>query len=153
MRILTNTLLRYKKFREEQEQLHVEWSKRNDSRTAALARGEKVGPAERDPTAEVEVGLWGIIKFILTTVFIIALAGKFVTGSWMWEKELGKWGKVSTYWPANQELYSESLLAMFDGRNEATPLYIAVSFFCLRFGCVGPWLMRAWIFLVGWGCV
>lgn len=85
-----------------------------------------MGRAERDPTAEVEVGLWGIIKFLLTTLLVISLTGKFVTGSWMWEAELGKWGKVSTYWPSEQRLFSEGGLARFDGRDENTPIYIAL---------------------------
>ena len=63
-----------------------------------MKRGETVGPLEPDPTAQKEVGLLDIFKFILLLVVFIALAGKFITGSFTWEYE-SKWLQVKTYWP------------------------------------------------------
>jgi hypothetical protein len=91
-------LLRYKRYREEQQALHDAWVERQKEREAKIARGEKVGPAERDPTEQVEVGVLGLLKFIVYTVIIIALAGKFITGSYTWEYE-SKWTRLKTYLP------------------------------------------------------
>lgn len=65
-------------------------------RDEKIARGEKVGPAERDPTQEVEVGLGGILKFLLYFTIFFVLAGKFFTGSFLWEYD-GKWVHLQTY--------------------------------------------------------
>jgi len=69
-------------------------------REAKIARGEKVGPAERDPTALKEVGLLGLLKFFVYLLLFTALAGKFVTGSFMWEYQ-SKWTQLKTYWPVS----------------------------------------------------
>lgn len=61
--------------------------KRKQEREEKLKRGEKVGPEEPDPTAEVEVGLLGLLKFFVYTILILALAGKFITGSYVWNYE------------------------------------------------------------------
>ena len=53
-----------------------------------MAKGEKVGPEEPDPTAEPEIGCLGLFKFILYLSVAIVLAGKFFTGSFLWELEL-----------------------------------------------------------------
>jgi hypothetical protein len=89
---------RYKEFRELQEQKHRAWLEYKKERDEKLARGEKVGPLERDPTAEVEIGLLGLIKFLSLTLLIIVLAGKFVTGSFLWDYD-GKWVQLKTYIP------------------------------------------------------
>ena len=52
-----------------------------------VKRGEEVGPEEQDPTAEKEIGLLGLLKFIFYVVLIITLSGKFITGSFFWENE------------------------------------------------------------------
>jgi hypothetical protein len=125
--VLTTTSgYRYKKYREEQEKLHLEWVKRNDLRNAAIARGEKVGRAERDPTEQVEIGLWGLVKFLLITFAIITLTGKYITGDYFWEADLAKWGQLSTYIPAQQRLFSERVLAKYDGSDPEDPIYLAV---------------------------
>jgi hypothetical protein len=55
---------------------------------------------EPDPTAEEEVGLIGLLKFILGLFLIAILAGKFITGSYTWEYE-GKWAQLKTYFPVS----------------------------------------------------
>ena len=111
-----------------------------------IARGEKVGPLEPDPTAHKEVGLLDLLKFVLYLMTAIALAGKFITGSFTWEYET-KWLLLKTYWPVGtdvplriteslirhylqtgQRLFSERLLAEFDGATSGKPIYLAASF-------------------------
>jgi hypothetical protein len=70
------------------------------ARDEAIARGEKVEPLEPDPTAQEEVGLLGLLKFIIIVLFVIALAGKFITGSYTWESD-SMWLQVKTYFPVN----------------------------------------------------
>lgn len=82
------------------EQEHLAWAQRQKEREEKLARGEPVGPAERDPTAEEEVGLFGLLRFIVYLLLILALAGKFFTGSFLWEYD-GKWVRLKTYWPVS----------------------------------------------------
>jgi hypothetical protein len=102
-------VIRYKEYRHEQEKKHEEWLARKRERDEGLARGEDVGPEEPDPTAEVEVGLWGLVKFLLSTIVVIMLAGKFVTGSYLWEYD-GKWVQAKTYFPVrNRPLPTLSL--------------------------------------------
>lgn len=72
-------------------------------REERLAKGLEVGPEEKDPTAEEEVGLLGLLKFIVYILIIIILAGKFVTGSFLWEYE-GKWTNLKTYMPVRLPL-------------------------------------------------
>lgn len=61
--------------------------KRKEERELKLARGEEVGPEEPDPTAEREVGCWGLLQFIFVFLVIVVLTGKFFTGSYMWEQD------------------------------------------------------------------
>ena len=79
---------RYAQYRAEREQAHKDWLQRKKEREEKLARGEDVGPEEPDPTEEVEVGCLGLLKFILYATLFIILAGKFFTGSFLWEHEL-----------------------------------------------------------------
>lgn len=104
-----------------------------------------MGPEERDPTAEEEIGLMGLLKFILCLVVVFALAGKFITGSYTWEYE-SKWTQLKTFWPVSvvsfalgwirdesfllkttQSLFSERYLSEFDGSIPGKPIYLAVS--------------------------
>ena len=39
-----------------------------NARNERLARGEEVTPEEPGPTAEVEIGLWGLMNFLLRTI-------------------------------------------------------------------------------------
>jgi len=117
--------LAYKEFRELQEQKHRAWLEYKKERDEKLARGEKVGPLERDPTAEVEIGLWGLIKFLSLTLLIIVLAGKFVTGSFLWDYD-GKWVQIKTYIPEQQRLFSEDGLAKYDGTDPDMPIFLAI---------------------------
>lgn len=71
----------------QQKAEHEAWLKRKTEREEKLAKGEEVGPEEPDPTAEVEVGFLGLLKFIVYCLIFIALAGKFFTGSFLWEYE------------------------------------------------------------------
>jgi len=70
-------------------------------RDEMIAKGLKVGPKEKDPTEEVEVGLLGLLKFILYLLIFGVLAGKFFTGSFLWEYE-GKWTNLRTYMPVSR---------------------------------------------------
>lgn len=67
-----------------------------------------MGPLERDPTAEEEVGILGLLKFIVIVLVCVALAGKFFTGSYTWDYK-GKWLQLKTYWPVSYELISVHL--------------------------------------------
>ena len=53
-----------------------------------LARGEEVGPEEPDPLEEPEVGCLGLLKFLVISLVVVVLAGKFFTGSYLWEQDL-----------------------------------------------------------------
>ena len=57
-------------------------------REEKIDRGEEVGPEEPDPTAEPEVGCIGLLKFLVISLVVIVLAGKFFTGSYLWEQQL-----------------------------------------------------------------
>ena len=94
-------MIRYKEYRHERGKKHDEWLARKRERDERLARGEEVGPEEPDPTAEVEIGLWGLVKFVLSTIIVIMLTGKFVTGSYLWEYD-GKWVQAKTYFPVRR---------------------------------------------------
>ncbi|KAH0839597.1 cytochrome b5 [Lanmaoa asiatica] len=118
--------LAYHEYKLEQERLHQAWLQCKKEREEKLARGEEVGPEERDPTAEEEVGLLGLLKFIVYLLLIISLAGKFFTGSFLWEYD-GKWARLKTYWPEpSGRLFSESYLVTFDGTDANKPIYIAI---------------------------
>ena len=126
--------------------MHAAWLEKKKARDEKIARGEKVGPLERDPTEEVEIGFLGLLKIIVVFLVCVALAGKFVTGSYTWEYR-GKWLQLKTYWPVsyeliifgtsglhnffsvsiqqNQRLFSEGYLELFNGQ-DGRPLYLAV---------------------------
>ena len=95
---------RYKEYRHKQEKKQQEWAARKRERDERLAKGEEVGPEEPDPNAEVEIGLWGLVKFLLSTIVIIALTGKFVTGSYLWDYD-GKWVQAKTYLPVRNVFF------------------------------------------------
>ena len=78
----------YAQYRAEREKAHEEWLQRKKEREEKLARGEEVGPEEPDPTEEVEVGCMGLLKFVLYATLFVVLAGKFFTGSFLWEMEM-----------------------------------------------------------------
>jgi hypothetical protein len=90
----------YKEYRAKQEALHNVWKERQEEREAKIARGEEVGPEERDPTAQEEVTLLGFLKFLVYLLLFTALAGKFLTGSFTWEYR-SKWLLLKTYWPVS----------------------------------------------------
>lgn len=117
--------LAYKEYREKQEEVHNAWVERQKEREVRIGRGEEAGPPERDPTAEQDVGLLGLLKFVVYLLLFTALAGKFVTGSFTWEYR-SKWTQLKTYWPQNQRLFSERLLAEYDGTVLGSPIYLAI---------------------------
>jgi hypothetical protein len=73
-----------------------------------------------------EVGLLGLCKFLVYALLVALLAGKFVTGEWFWGGEADVRKTLWKLWPAEQRLFSESLLAEFDGSDPHKPLYLAV---------------------------
>lgn len=80
--------VRYAQYREQKQKEHDAWLQRKKEREEKLARGEAVGPEEPDPTEEPEVGCLGLLKFIVISLVVIVMAGKFFTGSYLWEHNL-----------------------------------------------------------------
>jgi len=117
--------LAHKEYRDRQQALHDEWVKKKQERDEKIARGEKVGPLEPDPTHVEEVGLLGLLKFIVYLLLIVALAGKFITGNFLWDHN-SKWLQYKTYMPKNERLFSERMLANFNGKDPDMPLYLAI---------------------------
>ncbi|KAJ7477149.1 hypothetical protein B0H11DRAFT_2158246 [Mycena galericulata] len=115
--------LAHKEYRDRQEALHNAWLEKKKIRDAKIAKGEPVGPLERDPTEPTEVGLVGLLKFFLYLSIFLALSGKFVTGSYTWEYET-RWLQLKTLWPTDQRLFSEATLAKYNGNGG--PTYLAI---------------------------
>ena len=68
-----------------QAKLHAVWRAREDERLVAIARGDpNPPPAEADPSAQREIGLLSLLKFLIYLTIGSLLAGKFVTGEWDW---------------------------------------------------------------------
>lgn len=84
---------RYAEYRTKREAEHAAWLGRQKERAARLAQGDEVGPEEPDPTAEPEVGCLGLLKLVLYVLVFALLAGKFITGSFLWEHELPNFKK------------------------------------------------------------
>ena len=130
---------RYKAYRDEQARLHAAWLERENARQAAIARGDpNPPPAELDPTDAAtvhEIGLLGLCKFLVYVILVVLLAGKFVTGEWFWGGEADVRKTLGKLWPTEQRVFSESLLAGFDGSDPHKPIYLAVRCFALL--CVG----------------
>ncbi|KAI0347007.1 cytochrome b5 [Trametopsis cervina] len=117
--------LGYAKYREDREKAHEDWLARKEERELKLARGEDVGPEERDPTAEPEVGFMGLLQFIVVVLAIVVLAGKFFTGSYMWEQDFSK-TIVSWIPTTDQRMFSDRTLAAYTGEREGQPIYVAI---------------------------
>ncbi|KAJ7873392.1 cytochrome b5-like heme/steroid binding domain-containing protein [Mycena olivaceomarginata] len=117
--------LAHKEYRDRQEALHNEWLEKKKIRDAKIAKGEPVGPLERDPTQPTEVGLLGLLKFILYVTIFLALAGKFVTGSYTWEYETRWLPTLKSLWPTDQRLFSEKVLSQYNGET-GRPTYLAI---------------------------
>jgi len=116
--------LAHAEYRAKKEQEHEAWAQRMKERDEKIARGEKVGPPEADPTEVPEVGCLGLLKFILYATIFIVLMGKFITGSFLWEQDV--LGSLKQFIPTNQRLFSENMLATFDGTVESKPIYLAI---------------------------
>jgi len=115
----------YKEYRAQQEALHKEWLERKKEYDAKVARGEKVEPLGPDPTAVEEVGFISLLKFFLYAAILVLLAGKFFTGDFLWDYR-GKWISLKAYMPTNDRLFSERLLATYDGSVPGMPIYLAI---------------------------
>ncbi|KAJ6516302.1 cytochrome b5-like heme/steroid binding domain-containing protein [Mycena sanguinolenta] len=118
--------LAHKEYRDRQERLHNEWVEKKKIRDAKIAKGEPVGPLEPDPTQPMEVGILGLLKFIVYVTIFVALAGKFVTGSYTWEYETRLMPTLKSLWPTDQRLFSENALAQFNGEVPGRPTYLAI---------------------------
>ena len=77
---------------------------RQKEREEKIKRGEKVGPEEPDPTAEPEIGCLGLLKFLVISLVVIVFAGKFFTGSYLWEMDPPNWRQ---FLPVSQVACSE----------------------------------------------
>ncbi|KAF8529278.1 cytochrome b5 [Hysterangium stoloniferum] len=118
--------LAYQQYRQKQEEDLAARKQRNKERLEKMARGEKVGPPESEEldTAQ-EVGVWGLIKFLVALVAIGMLLGHFITGDYLWDYQ-GKWRHLKTYLPSGERLLSENQLAKYDGNTENFGVYIAI---------------------------
>jgi hypothetical protein len=74
-------------------------------REEKIKRGEPVGPAEPDPREEQEVGWTGLLKLVATIVIFTLLAGKFFTGSYVWNFD----GDVKSLWPVSHILRRQGI--------------------------------------------
>ncbi|EJD01291.1 cytochrome b5 [Fomitiporia mediterranea MF3/22] len=124
-RTANQPFLAYTRYRQEQKRLHEEWLERKKQREEKIARGEEVGPEEKDPTAQEEVGLLGLLKFIVYCLLFLALVGKFFTGSFLFDYE-AKLPALKKLWPTNDRLFSEEGLSKFDGTDKTKPIYLAI---------------------------
>jgi len=119
--------LAHKEYRDRQEALHNEWVEKKKIRDAKIAKGEPVGPLGPDPTQPREVGILGLLKFVLYVTIFFALAGKFVTGSYTWEYKTRWLPTLKSLWPTDQRLFSEQALARFNGdSDDGRPTYLAI---------------------------
>ncbi|KAF5393624.1 hypothetical protein D9757_000401 [Collybiopsis confluens] len=64
------------------------------------------------------------LRLALYLILFGALAGKFFTGSYLWEYD-GKWIRPRTYFPPKQQLFTERALSKFDGTDPSKPIYLA----------------------------
>jgi len=115
--------LAHKEYRDRQEALHNAWLEKKKIRDEKIAKGEPVGPLEPDPTEPMEVGVLGLLKFLVYLVITLALAGKFITGSYTWEYET-RLLQLKTFWPTDQRLFSETGLKVYNG--DGYPTYLAI---------------------------
>jgi hypothetical protein len=73
-----------------------------------------------------EIGFLGLCKFLVYVLLVALLAGKFVTGEWFWGAEADVRKSLWKLWPVEPRLFSEGLLAEFDGSDPHKPIYLAV---------------------------
>ena len=68
-----------------------------------------------------------LAKTLLVVILVFMLSGKFVTNSLVWGYS-GKWVHWKTYWPFEESgtLFTEQMLAKYDGSKPELPVYIAV---------------------------
>ncbi|KAF8583981.1 cytochrome b5 [Ramaria rubella] len=114
----------YQEHLKKQEAEREARKRRNQERLEKMARGEVVGPRENEDLEE-EIGLWGLIKFLIFLVAGMMLLGHFITGDYLWDYQ-GKYRTLKTFWPTGQTLFSESQLAKFDGTKEHFGVYLAI---------------------------
>ena len=93
-------MCRYHEYRVQQDKLHQEWLEEKKVHDEALARGEKVKALRRDPTEVREVGILGVLRFLLVLAVVVSLSGKFVTNSYTWDYET-KWLQLKSYIPVS----------------------------------------------------
>lgn len=115
----------YGKWKEEQ----AAKEERRKKRAEKKARGEELSDWEDDPERPVqrESTIMVIFKTLFVLFAIITLSGRFITGSMIWGYN-GKWVHLKTYWPFEEsgKLFTEQMLAKFDGSNPALPIYLAI---------------------------
>ncbi|KAJ6567286.1 hypothetical protein DFH09DRAFT_1314402 [Mycena vulgaris] len=117
--------LAHKEYRDRQEALHNAWVEKKKIRDAKIAKGEPVGPLERDPTEPREVGVVGLLKFILYLTIFLALSASSlraaIPGSTRRggcsSRRFGRW--------TDQRLFSEKVLREYNGET-GRPTYLAI---------------------------
>jgi len=117
--------LAHHQYKRQLEARRKEYEQRKKERAEKLARGEEVGPEERDPDEVREIGCGDLLKFLVFCIIAAVLASKFVTDTWTWGYE-GKWTNIHTYMPSKSGVFSEDQLAMHDGTHPGKPIYIAI---------------------------
>ena len=105
----------YKEYRDKQQAAHEAWLERKQERDAKIARGEKVGPEEPDPTVPKEIGVLGLLRGLVYALLLFLLAGKFFTGSFVWGYD-GKWVHLKTYTPNVSAFVASSVSSMLTSR-------------------------------------
>ncbi|KAG8955580.1 hypothetical protein FRC04_007571 [Tulasnella sp. 424] len=113
----------YKRKQAEQEAAKAE---RQRIRAEKIARGEEVGP---DPDEKKPSAAGTFIKIFILGLLMTLYAGYFVTGDPWWGYE-NKWLTVR-HWASlipdgTQKMYTESMLAKYDGTDPEKPVLLAI---------------------------
>lgn len=100
----TDSYPRYKELRRKQQEELEGRKQRNKERLEKLARGEEVGPPEKEEEDIVNISLWDMIRFLIVLAAIVMGSGYFITGDPLWDYQ-GKWRRISAYLPVRTLLF------------------------------------------------
>ncbi|KAG8975359.1 hypothetical protein FRB90_009550, partial [Tulasnella sp. 427] len=101
-------------------------AQRQRIRAEKVACGEEVGP---DPDEERPSAAGGLLKVLVLALLMALYAGYFVMGDPFWGYE-NKW-LTARHWASlipdgTQKMYTESMLAKYDGTDPEKPLLLAL---------------------------